>query len=545
MSSFGTNTITGQQKKVDQRNLAQKEFISKAVKDILVYVQPNYDLEINQKILRNPMTKDFVHLLEHLIHKLDKSFKTIQIPSTKSKGKMSASQFDYEVVISIFEFFGYPFPLSKRNLTSIGAPHAWPSLLAALHWLVELNKYKDSTNDQRSCLDRDEEANQFFIYLSKSYQSYLHCESSDYVLMEDEIRKLFSEKDKEIISQIEKYLSLISELQKECDDYKESPLISLEKNKKLHETDIEKLKQLIIVKSNNRENLESKNESLDKELNQIRNIISKFKFERDILKKQIDQQEITPDEVKRMYNELNYLETTQLNLTKQYQELKEHDWNLEKDLRSANEEIQKTVQMFNKKATRLPQHLNVLVDSQDMKLKNIDSNLRTFQQENTSKLHHEQEINLKLKNESDKLEWEKESLIDSTNQLSSKIKKFEENFKKEKEQWRSELQQTSFQLESLEQENQSLKLLEQQDVDLKMSFRHMESLTNDLDKLQMKISNEEKLMSDLLYKTLELMTEHKAKNQNTLSNLEDKLRVTLNSITTMENNSQTNSPNHK
>ena len=36
-----------------------------------------------------------------------------------------------------FKAMGYPFTVSKTALVAAGSPHTWPSLLAALTWLME------------------------------------------------------------------------------------------------------------------------------------------------------------------------------------------------------------------------------------------------------------------------------------------------------------------------------------------------------------------------------------------------------------------------
>lgn len=43
----------------------------------------------------------------------------------------------------------YPFQISKSNLTAVGSPHTWPSLLAALTWLVELLNYQERAEASR------------------------------------------------------------------------------------------------------------------------------------------------------------------------------------------------------------------------------------------------------------------------------------------------------------------------------------------------------------------------------------------------------------
>ena len=44
-------------------------------------------------------------------------------------------------MIRIFKAFQYPHSISKTSLSAVGSPHAWPQLLGALTWLVELLTY--------------------------------------------------------------------------------------------------------------------------------------------------------------------------------------------------------------------------------------------------------------------------------------------------------------------------------------------------------------------------------------------------------------------
>lgn len=54
---------------------------------------------------------------------------------------------------------GYPFKLSKGSLRSVGSPHTWPQLSAALAWMVELLVYGETTFDEthRGPNNKDEE----------------------------------------------------------------------------------------------------------------------------------------------------------------------------------------------------------------------------------------------------------------------------------------------------------------------------------------------------------------------------------------------------
>jgi kinetochore protein NDC80 len=46
---------------------------------------------------------------------------------------------DFEEEVKLYlKTLGYPFAISKSSLYAVGSPHTWPSLLAALVWLIEL-----------------------------------------------------------------------------------------------------------------------------------------------------------------------------------------------------------------------------------------------------------------------------------------------------------------------------------------------------------------------------------------------------------------------
>jgi len=57
--------------------------------------------------------------------------------AAKSLGKIE------DDVPALFKRLRYPFGISKSSLFAVGSPHTWPSLLAALTWLVELLNYEE------------------------------------------------------------------------------------------------------------------------------------------------------------------------------------------------------------------------------------------------------------------------------------------------------------------------------------------------------------------------------------------------------------------
>ncbi len=52
-------------------------------------------------------------------------------------------------VPQLYKRLRYPFQISKSNLSAVGSPHTWPSLLAALTWLVELLNYQEKAEAAR------------------------------------------------------------------------------------------------------------------------------------------------------------------------------------------------------------------------------------------------------------------------------------------------------------------------------------------------------------------------------------------------------------
>ena len=53
-------------------------------------------------------------------------------------------------VPTLFKQLKYPFQISKSALFAVGSPHTWPSLLAALGWLVELLNYSEKAEQVNS-----------------------------------------------------------------------------------------------------------------------------------------------------------------------------------------------------------------------------------------------------------------------------------------------------------------------------------------------------------------------------------------------------------
>lgn len=86
--------------------------------------------QCSRQVLSSPTTKDFNNIMLFLLRQLD---------PTAAKGPVKME----EEVPALYKRLRYPFQISKSNLTAVGSPHTWPSILAALTWLVELLNYQE------------------------------------------------------------------------------------------------------------------------------------------------------------------------------------------------------------------------------------------------------------------------------------------------------------------------------------------------------------------------------------------------------------------
>ena len=125
------NTHASTLVKLDPRPIQDKAYQQHCMRILLTFLtKSGYEYPINLKTLSQPSGKDFNHIVTFLLKQMDSTFgNTNNTPSTELKME--------EEIALYFKTLGYPYPVSKTALVAAGSPHTWPSLLAALAWLVE------------------------------------------------------------------------------------------------------------------------------------------------------------------------------------------------------------------------------------------------------------------------------------------------------------------------------------------------------------------------------------------------------------------------
>lgn len=187
--------------KTDPRPIADKNFQQECIKKLLDFLMTQgYEQPISHRSLSRPSGKDFSNIVTFMLRLVD--------PSFQQDGSMKIED---EIAMS-FKAMGYPFPVSKTALVAAGSPHTWPSLLAALTWLM------DTIQCQKFCaLDADDDPGHFdsleeledktdkafFNYLSEAYTAFLRGDEQLTEQLENALADRFERDDVVIEQEIE------------------------------------------------------------------------------------------------------------------------------------------------------------------------------------------------------------------------------------------------------------------------------------------------------------------------------------------------------
>eukprot|EP00795_Rhopilema_esculentum_P001999 gene1999-17554_t len=215
-----TNKVKGEPGTMkDPRNLSNKGRPTVNT-GFLQFLQINgFPHQISQKILQAPSGKEFRRVFEFLYGFIDKNDKI-------------GPKWEEEVP-RLLKQLRYPFPIAKSAMFTVGSLHTWPTLLGALHWLVnfiEMTKALDvdsilfNPNDECDPLSGCDRI--IHQYYEKTYSDFMN----DYNDAEDDLRLKeailqhtgAAEDDTEaLMSEVEMLRKRLDELEAEPDRLKE------------------------------------------------------------------------------------------------------------------------------------------------------------------------------------------------------------------------------------------------------------------------------------------------------------------------------------
>uniref|UniRef100_A0A8C4STQ7 Kinetochore protein NDC80 n=1 Tax=Erpetoichthys calabaricus TaxID=27687 RepID=A0A8C4STQ7_ERPCA len=145
-SLFGAFSIM--EKIKDPRPLHEKTFVQQCIKNLCEFLNDSgFPGSVTVKSLQSPSTKEFLKIFCFIYNQLDPNF---QEPTSKIE----------EEIPRLLKELGYPFPLSKSSMYSVGAPHTWPQVLGSLIWMIDIGQLKTT-----QCL--------FMEYTSRCYEEFM------------------------------------------------------------------------------------------------------------------------------------------------------------------------------------------------------------------------------------------------------------------------------------------------------------------------------------------------------------------------------------
>ncbi|KAJ3603968.1 hypothetical protein NHX12_028709 [Muraenolepis orangiensis] len=351
----------GAEKLKDIRPLHDKAFVQQCIRQLFEFLSDNgFPGSVSTKLLQSPSTKEFLKMFEFIYSKLDPTF---QMPTSKVE----------EEVPRVLKDLGYPFALSKSSMYSVGAPHTWPQVLAALVWLIDTVKifwcmskeellFSDFSEDNMNIEDHvnveeGPEYNKLFLeHTAETYSKYM--QGADTFEDEEEIylvklKKLYNVDEVVLASLDDRYTMLSDEVERLERESHEDPLMSKRMQKIKCQTDLQKLRSfrssLELLKST----LEGKVSEVTEELEAIGHQLESLKQERDCLQHVLKNQKFTPADVERINREKNELQQTISSLSKSLEEAQQHMWSEEISTVKAKEKAELKLTEYHKLARKL------------------------------------------------------------------------------------------------------------------------------------------------------------------------------------------------
>lgn len=316
-----------------QRSVQDPEFKNAAMKTLLHYLTSHgYGHKIEPKNIQKPSVRDFSNIVVFLFQQVDRNI--------SMKGKFE------DDVVSIFKQLKYQHNISKQNLAAPGTPHTWPTLLATLHWLVDLLIYCDHSVV---------EINAVQDYLFQSYDYFNKGEDDECAaLYEDFVSKVRVENE-DITQEIGNIERETRDFQRDLDDIERTLAAYPELADKLsdYKSDYSKFQQLITELSNHQAALDQKTRSREKEIEDVDREIEVAMREVAILKNKVASQTISAKEAELIRAQQVQLQKEQETTALKYKEIQEKIYTAEDLLRNNVAELEKMAHSYSNVADGL------------------------------------------------------------------------------------------------------------------------------------------------------------------------------------------------
>ncbi|KAM4841208.1 kinetochore protein NDC80 homolog [Thomomys bottae] len=341
----------------DPRPLNDKAFIQQCIRQLCEFLTENgYAYNVSMKSLQAPSIKDFLKIFSFLYGFLCPSY---ELPDTKFE----------EEVPRIFKDLGYPFALPKSSMYTVGAPHTWPHIMAALVWLIDCIKIYTAMKESSSVFDDGqpwgEETedgivhNKLFLdYTIKCYESFMTGADSfedKNAELQSKMKNLYNVDASKLESLAGKNKALNEQIARLEQEREKEPnrLESLRKLKASLQADVQKYQAYM-------SNLESHSAILDQKLSGLNEEIASMELECETIKQEnarlqniVDNQKYSVADIERINHEKNELQQTINKLTKELEAEQQQLWNEELKYARGKETIETQLSEYHKLARKL------------------------------------------------------------------------------------------------------------------------------------------------------------------------------------------------
>uniref|UniRef100_A0A674J564 Kinetochore protein NDC80 n=1 Tax=Terrapene triunguis TaxID=2587831 RepID=A0A674J564_9SAUR len=349
--------FTGTEKLKDPRPLHDKTYIQQCIRQLCEFLVENgYAQNVSVKSLQTPTTKDFFRIFAFIYAFLCPSY---ELPDSKIE----------EEVPKVFKELGYPFPLPKSSMYTVGVPHVWPQVAAALVWLIDCIKIysvmrgnSDALVDAQCWSGEAEDemvVNKLLMeYTEKCYDHFMNggdaFEEMDAEL-KAKLSKLFKvdhSKVKTLEAENKRLNEEIASLERERESEPDR-LETLRKLKASLQADVEKYQAYMT-------NLESHSAVLDQKLRSLTEACEASELEVEMMKQEnarlqhtVDNQLYTAVDIERINHEKDVLQQTINKLTKELDTERQQLWAEELKYARGKESIEAQLDDYHKLARKL------------------------------------------------------------------------------------------------------------------------------------------------------------------------------------------------
>ncbi|NWS95733.1 NDC80 protein, partial [Mionectes macconnelli] len=349
--------VFGTEKIKDPRPLQEKAFIQQCIKQLCEFLVENaYAHNVSMKSLQSPSVKDFLKIFTFIYGFLCPSY---ELPDSKFE----------EEIPKIFKELGYPFPLSKSSLYTVGAPHTWPQIVTALVWLIDCVKLYTAMRENAPSIEEGQSwggetddgivHNKLFMdYAVKCYELFMKGRDTFEELdaeVQSKLKDLFNIDEFQIESLAADNKRLqeeIARLEKEKESEPDRR-VTLRNVKSSLQADVQKYQAYLA-------NLESHIAILDQKMESVTDEVESTKLEVEAMKQEnarlqhiFDNQKYSVADIERINHERNELQQTIKKLTKEV-EAEEHQlWNEELKYARNKEAIEIQLAEYHKLARKL------------------------------------------------------------------------------------------------------------------------------------------------------------------------------------------------